>query len=196
MGQFVGFSDEHSSLVAKVQNLSTNFISPQFHVIFDDKFTTIQNDTKLEDTSLESIFTDLFDKCRDYYGEEPLESDSSKQLDELHELHDELLNEAERREKRSRQEEKRARQVDIVNEQIADAEELNNSYKPIYPVLPTNGPPDDSLPDAHAISDDESSVESDEETVSSAGKDDPHFDAPEGVDLSLSPPDQPVLRRS
>ena len=76
IGQFVGFSDEHLLLVAKVRNLSTNFISPQFHVIFDDKFTTIQNNTKLEDTSLESIFTDLFDKCRDYYGEEPLESDS------------------------------------------------------------------------------------------------------------------------
>ena len=197
MGQFVGFSDEHSSLVAKVRNLSTNFISPQFHVIFDDKFTTIQNDTKLEDTSLESIFTDLFDTCRDYYGEEPLESDSGKQFDELPELHDEWLNEAERREKKSRQEEKRARQVDIVNEQIADAEKLNNLYKPVYPVLPTDGPPDDSIPDAHAISDDESSVDSDDETVSSAGEDDPHFDAPEGVDLPPSPPDQPaVLRRS
>ena len=125
-----------------------------------------------------------------------MKSDSSKQLDELPELHDEWLNEADRREKKYCQEEKRACQVDIVNEQIADAEKLNNSYKPIYPVLPTNGPPDDSLPDAHAISDDESSVDSDEETVSSAGKDDPHFDAPEGVDLSPSPPDQPVLQRS
>ena len=125
-----------------------------------------------------------------------MESDSSKQLDELPELHSEWLNKAERRKKKSRQEEKRTRQVDIVNEQIADAEKLNNLYKPIYPVLQTNGPPDDSIPDAHAISDNESSVDSDEETVSSAGEDDPHSDAPEGVDLPPSPPDQPVLRRS
>jgi hypothetical protein len=32
MGQFVGFSDKHSSLVANVCHLSTNFISPQFHL--------------------------------------------------------------------------------------------------------------------------------------------------------------------
>ena len=125
MGQFVGFSDEHSLLVAKVCNLSTNFISPQFHVISDDKFTTIQNDTKLEDTSLESIFTDLFDKCCDYYGEELL-SDSGKQLNELPELHDDWLNKAERRDKKSCQEETRTRKVDIVTEQIADAKKLNN----------------------------------------------------------------------
>jgi hypothetical protein len=35
MGQFVGFSDKHSSLMANVRHLSTNFILPQFHVVFD-----------------------------------------------------------------------------------------------------------------------------------------------------------------
>ena len=96
MGQFVGFSDEHSSLIAKVRNLLTNFISPQFHVVFDDKFNTIQNDAKLEDTALDSIFTDLFDTCWDYYGEELLDSTSGEQLDKLPELNDEWLDEAER----------------------------------------------------------------------------------------------------
>jgi hypothetical protein len=41
MGQFVGFSDKHSSLVANVRSLSTNFISPQFHVVFDDLCETV-----------------------------------------------------------------------------------------------------------------------------------------------------------
>ena len=41
MGQFVGFSDEHSTLVANVRHLSTNYISPQFHVVFDDLFETV-----------------------------------------------------------------------------------------------------------------------------------------------------------
>ena len=35
-GQFLGFSDEHSSLVATVRHITTGFVSPQFHVVFDD----------------------------------------------------------------------------------------------------------------------------------------------------------------
>ena len=34
------------------------------------KFSTIQNDTRLEDTTVESIFKDFFTHCRDYFGEE------------------------------------------------------------------------------------------------------------------------------
>jgi hypothetical protein len=63
MGQFLGFSNEHSSLVAQVCNLSTNYVSPQFHVVFDDLFTSIYNDTRLGDTELESIFENLFTNC-------------------------------------------------------------------------------------------------------------------------------------
>jgi hypothetical protein len=59
MGQFVGFSDEHSSLVANVQHLSTNFISPQFHVVFDDLFETV-NRTGVDGPIIESICKDLF----------------------------------------------------------------------------------------------------------------------------------------
>ena len=70
MGQFLGFSDEHSTLVARVRNLSTNYVSPQFHVVFDDLFSSIYNDTKISDTNIEAIFRDLFENCRDNYGEE------------------------------------------------------------------------------------------------------------------------------
>ena len=52
MGKFLGFSDEHSSLVAMVIYLATNFESPQFHVVFDDNFSTILNDTRLEETEV------------------------------------------------------------------------------------------------------------------------------------------------
>ena len=47
MGQILGFSDKHCPLVAMVRNLETNFVSPQFHIVFDEKFSTIQNDTRL-----------------------------------------------------------------------------------------------------------------------------------------------------
>jgi hypothetical protein len=38
---FVGFSYLHSSQVPLVLNVATGHISPQFHVIFDDKFETV-----------------------------------------------------------------------------------------------------------------------------------------------------------
>ena len=41
MVQFLVFSEEHITLVAMVRNLSTNFVIPQFHVVFDEMFSTI-----------------------------------------------------------------------------------------------------------------------------------------------------------
>eukprot|EP00804_Cyclotella_cryptica_P006881 CCRYP_020804-RA/>CCRYP_020804-RA protein AED:0.48 eAED:0.37 QI:0/-1/0/1/-1/1/1/0/621 len=40
-GIFVGFSTRHSSLVPLILNPRTQHISPQYHVIFDDAFTTV-----------------------------------------------------------------------------------------------------------------------------------------------------------
>ena len=44
MGQFLGRSREHSSSVALVRNLNTGAVSAQFHVVFDDHFTTTSSD--------------------------------------------------------------------------------------------------------------------------------------------------------
>ena len=38
LGLFLGFSDLHSSQVPLLLNIESGHISPQFHVIFDDKF--------------------------------------------------------------------------------------------------------------------------------------------------------------
>jgi hypothetical protein len=43
LGLFLGFSDLHSSLVPLVLNIATGHTSPQFHVIFDNKFETIHS---------------------------------------------------------------------------------------------------------------------------------------------------------
>jgi hypothetical protein len=43
-GQLLGFSDEHSLLVATVCHLTTVFVSPQFHVVFDDHYHTVYGD--------------------------------------------------------------------------------------------------------------------------------------------------------
>jgi hypothetical protein len=57
-GIFVGFSEEHSSLVPLVFNLRTPHISPQYHVIFDDEFTTIlsMNTVAERDAKFEKLF--------------------------------------------------------------------------------------------------------------------------------------------
>ncbi len=41
LGIFLGFSPLHSSQVPIVMNVDTGLKSPQFHVIFDDKFETV-----------------------------------------------------------------------------------------------------------------------------------------------------------
>ncbi len=41
LGKFLGFSDEHSSLAANVWNLTTGYISPQFHLVFYNEFEMV-----------------------------------------------------------------------------------------------------------------------------------------------------------
>ncbi len=71
IGQFDGFSDEHSSFVANVRHLTTNFISPQFHLVFDDLFETVIR-TGIDDIVVESICNELFQLNRELFAEEEL----------------------------------------------------------------------------------------------------------------------------
>ena len=41
MGIFVGFSSEHSNTVALVLNIESGHISPQYHLVFDERFSTV-----------------------------------------------------------------------------------------------------------------------------------------------------------
>jgi hypothetical protein len=63
---FVGFSTEHSSLVPLVLNLSTGHISPQYHVIFDDKFLTVPS-LRADQHEIDDIFARLFTTDRDFF---------------------------------------------------------------------------------------------------------------------------------
>ena len=40
-GQFLGMSKHHASTIGLIQNIRTGSISPQFHLVYDDNFTTI-----------------------------------------------------------------------------------------------------------------------------------------------------------
>jgi hypothetical protein len=57
-GMFVGFSSEHSSQCPLVLNLETGHISPQYHVVFDDKFASVVSLDKSH-ADVESVFESL-----------------------------------------------------------------------------------------------------------------------------------------
>ena len=40
-GQYLGKSSAHSSSVSLIRNLRTEYISPQFHVVYDNLFQTV-----------------------------------------------------------------------------------------------------------------------------------------------------------
>jgi hypothetical protein len=60
IGQFLGFSREHSSTVALEQNLHTGYVSPQYqyHLEFDDNFQTVFHDGKTTE-ELDRIYDEL-----------------------------------------------------------------------------------------------------------------------------------------
>ena len=60
MGQFFGFSDEHSYFVENVSHLSTGYISSKFHLVFGDLFDTVIC-TRDDESGFNAIFYDLFE---------------------------------------------------------------------------------------------------------------------------------------
>ncbi|KAL7478108.1 hypothetical protein ACHAW6_003889 [Cyclotella cf. meneghiniana] len=74
MCQFLGFSLQRSSTVALIRNLHTGYISPQYHVVFDDKFETIFHTGKSTE-ELDKICNHLFVESQDCYVEEEYDDD-------------------------------------------------------------------------------------------------------------------------
>jgi hypothetical protein len=59
-GQFLGFSKKHASTIGLIRNIKTRSISPQFHVIYDDKFMTIPSrldNDKIKEEDWETLLT-------------------------------------------------------------------------------------------------------------------------------------------
>ena len=72
--------------------MTTNYISPQFHVVFDDLFETV-NRTGVDDTVVESICQGLFQRERKLYAEEEL-NDAGDIIYQPPPLHEVWLDEA------------------------------------------------------------------------------------------------------
>jgi transposase InsO family protein len=48
-GQFLGVSTKHASNIGLIKNIATGYVSPQFHTIYDDFFSTVANAGELAD---------------------------------------------------------------------------------------------------------------------------------------------------
>ena len=74
---FVGFSSAHSSDVLLILNLRTEHLSPQYHIVFDDDFSTVPS---LESDSEPHSFCKTVDLEQNVLRI-PLENDSTAHLD-------------------------------------------------------------------------------------------------------------------
>ena len=79
LGIYVGHSPHHSGSVALVLNPKTGLISPQFHVVFDDNFSTVPhlragtvplNWAELVQNSREKNFDGFFDVTKTWFSGE------------------------------------------------------------------------------------------------------------------------------
>jgi len=97
MGQYLGTSRSHSSQVALVRNLHTGYVSPQWHVLFDDDFETVYSGGS-SSPELETIVNGLFETSLETYVEE--EYDDGELVYRPPPLDEVWLSEGERRERR------------------------------------------------------------------------------------------------
>ena len=67
-------SRRNTPLLALVRNLHTGYVSPQYHVVFDDKFETVFNDGK-SSADLDEICAKLFISGRESYVEDEYDED-------------------------------------------------------------------------------------------------------------------------
>ena len=80
LGIYVGHSPSHAGTVALVLNPTTGHVSPQYHVVFDDHFTTVpftnKNNTppnwaSLVENSRECVTEEEYDLAQEWLSEEP-----------------------------------------------------------------------------------------------------------------------------
>lgn len=129
-GLHLGWSPLHASNVPLILNLTTGHVSPQFHVIFDDWFTTVSTEDKNADEDIEDkVWSQLFNDHRflaHFDDEDPIDLD------------DEWLTELERIDKHKKATAKVQRHLDPAKTEPPPSADL--------PQLPTKPPAEAQLP--------------------------------------------------
>jgi transposase InsO family protein len=89
-GLHLGWSPLHASSVPLVLNLTTGHVSPQFHVVFDDWFTTVSTEEKgVAENLNDAVWTELFmdNRFLAYFDDDdPMELDD-EWLSDYEQLH-------------------------------------------------------------------------------------------------------------
>ena len=98
VGVYLGHSPQHAGNVALVLNLSTGHVSPQYHVVFDDKFTTVPhmkhgtvppNWKDLFENNREQVSSTAFDKATEWLNPDvPITEDSTTSPSDLTQLNE------------------------------------------------------------------------------------------------------------
>ena len=89
-GQYLGKSLHYTSSVGMIRNLSTGFISPQFHAIYDPKFQTVTSGYENNDT----VANHTWDSLGQYDSENVL-IEANIEQEPLHNLHKDWLTQGE-----------------------------------------------------------------------------------------------------
>ena len=184
MGQFLGYSNEHSSLVAKVRHLTTGYVSSQYHVVFDDLFHTVFGDGN--DAINNAICDILWQTDREIYAEDEFDADGEL-IYTPPPLDDVWLSADDRAEKKARLRQQRIRREKQIKAR-------NDS-------VPTTSPSKQTLPNLPEVSDDDDSLVGDSpdqsESIESEGDgwDDHPNVQPElrDIDLDSVPDAVPVV---
>jgi len=173
VGQFLGFSEEHSSTVALIRHLKSGHVSPQFHIVVDDNFETVYGGDMIPEL-YDSICNLLWDSNRELYAVDEEDSEgnlvySPPPLDDI------WLEEEARREKRASKDRiaDRRRRMKLQDQRV---EERIINQPPPQPVTvprnkktstPTVDDDDGSVPELVSNSDnsDNDSVQSDDSCV-------------------------------
>ena len=71
-GIYLGMSPNHASNVALIYNISTGFVSPQFHIVYDNDFTSVER--KL-DVDMQATWETLFRTSRDVSPDDYTQAD-------------------------------------------------------------------------------------------------------------------------
>ena len=76
LGQFLGYLDEHSSLVANIRHLGMGYESPEYHVVFDDLFKTVFS-SGANDALVDSICENLYGTSCEIYATDEYDSENN-----------------------------------------------------------------------------------------------------------------------
>ena len=129
-GQFLGRSRRHASNIGLIRNVNTGSITTQFHVVYDDHFTTLPSTTRPDDVTIPDNWVDLITFDRECFVEE-------EDLDENVQVSDEWLNQREQRERQQRRQ--RGQPQGYLDAPIepppADEDDVNDGPEPVVETI-------------------------------------------------------------